>query len=250
MLRVLQVGRRAPGRPFLAVIWWDICRLLTTIVVHVCFGLRVVGRERIPRTGPLLYVSNHQSFLDPIINGAAIHDRPFRPFARETLFRGVFGTLIRSLGALPVVGGGGDKAVMRAALSELEAGRCVLVYPEGTRTPDGGLAPFKSGIALLLRRSNATIVPIGIEGAFDAWPRHASRPRWRRRIESEVGEPIDVASLLADGAPEAMLRLEREVDALRRRCRERLRARCGPAYPAPGVGDGPTPVRVEAESTP
>jgi 1-acyl-sn-glycerol-3-phosphate acyltransferase len=249
MLRWMEVGRRAPGRPFLAVIWWDVCRLLTTIVLHICFGLRVVGRERIPRSGPLLYVSNHQSFLDPIINGAAIHDRPFRPFARETLFRGVFGTLIRSLGALPVVGGGGDKAVMRAALSELEAGRCVLVYPEGTRTADGGLAPFKSGIALLLRRSNATVVPMGIEGAFDVWPRDASRPRWRRRIETEVGEPIDVASLLQDGVPAAMERLEREVDDLRRRCRARLRARSGGWYPAPGVADGPTPHRAESETT-
>ena len=247
MLKWLQVGRRAPGRPFLAVIWWDFCRLLSTIFLHIGFGLRVVGRERIPGTGPLLYVSNHQSFLDPIINGAAIHDRPFRPFARETLFRGVFGTLIRSLGALPVVGGGGDKAVMRAALSELEAGRCVLVYPEGTRTADGALAPFKSGIALLLRRSNATVVPMGIEGAFDAWPRDASRPRWRRRIEIEVGEPIPVEALLADGAPAAMTRLEREVDALRRRCRDRLRARCGPNHPAAGVADGPTPVRDGSE---
>ncbi len=250
MLRWLEVGRRAPGRPFFAVIWWDVCRLLSTITVRLGFGLRVVGRERIPTTGPLLYVSNHQSFLDPIINGAAVHDRPFRPFARETLFRGVFGALIRSLGALPVVGGGGDKAIMRAAISELEAGRCVLVYPEGTRTGDGGMAPFRSGIALLLRRSNATVVPMGIEGAFDAWPRNASRPRWRRPIEIEVGEPIDVASLLADGVPAAMLRLERDVDALRRRCRERLRARSGGTHPAAGIGDGPTPVRSDAEQAP
>ncbi len=249
MLRWLQVARRAPGRPFAAVMWWDFCRWFSTVILHACFGLRVVGRERIPESGPLLYVSNHQSFLDPIINGAAVHDRPFRPFARESLFRGVFGVVIRSLGALPVVGGGGDKAVMRAALSELEAGRCVLVYPEGTRTSDGALAPFKSGIALLLRRSKATVVPIGIEGAYDAWPRHASRPRWRRRIETEVGDPIDVESLLADGVPAAMLRLEREVDELRRRCRGRLRARCGQKHPAPGVADGQTPIRPEPEAS-
>lgn len=238
-----QVRRRCPGRSFLGVVWWDVCRLLTTVLMHLAFGMRVVGRDRIPATGPLLYLSNHQSVLDPIINGAAIHDRPFRPFARETLFRGVFGTIIRSLGALPVVGGGGDKAVMRAALAELDAGRCVLVYPEGSRSHDGGLAPFKSGIALLLKRSKATVVPIGIEGAFDAWPRSASKPRWRRRIESEVGEPIDVDDLLKDGVPAAMRRLECEIDDLRRRCRARLRTRCGPGYPAPGVGDGPTPVR-------
>lgn len=244
MMRWLQVRRRWPGRPLLGVLWWDACRLFTTVLAKLAFGLKVVGRERIPRTGPLLYLSNHQSFLDPVINGAAIHDRPFRPFARETLFRGPFGVVIRSLGALPVVGGGGDKAVMRAALAELDAGRCVLVYPEGSRTFDGGLAPFKSGIALLLKRSRARVVPIGIEGAYDAWPRQASRPRWRRRIETEVGEPIEVDDLLADGVPAALERLEREIDALRRRCRDRLRERSRGSHPAPGVGDGPTPVRT------
>lgn len=243
MMRWLQVGRRCPGRPFLAVIWWDACRLLTTVLVRLAFGLRVVGRERLPGTGPLLYLSNHQSMLDPVINAAAVHDRPFRPFARETLFRGPFGVLIRSLGALPVVGGGGDKAVMRAALAELQAGRCVLVYPEGSRTHDGGLAPFKSGIALLLKRSDATVIPMGIEGAYDAWPRSAKRPRWRRRIETEIGMPISVDELLADGVPAALRRLEDEIDGLRLRCRARLRERCGDGHPAPGPADGPTPRR-------
>lgn len=250
MMRWLQLRRRWPGRPLLGVLWWDACRLFTTVLTQLAFGLKVVGRERIPKTGPLLYLSNHQSFLDPVINGAAIHDRPFRPFARETLFRGPFGVVIRSLGALPVVGGGGDKAVMRAALAELEAGRCVLVYPEGSRTFDGGLAPFKNGIALLLKRSNAMVVPIGIEGAFDAWPRQASRPRWRRCIETEVGEPISTEELLADGVPEALRRLERDIDALRLRCRERLRARSAGKHPAPGVGDGPTPASDAAHDAP
>lgn len=246
MTGLLVSSRRAPGRSRIAVIWWDAWRAFVQLIIHLCFGLRVSGRERVPRTGPLLYLSNHQSFLDPVINGAAVKDRPFRPFARETLFRGPFGWLIRTLGALPVAGKGGDKSVMRAALSELAEGRCVLVYPEGTRTADGALRPFKSGIAILLRRSRATIVPMGIEGAFEAWPRHSSRPRWRRAIEVEVGDPIDRDELLADGVPAAMLRLEACIDELRRRCRERLRERFGPDYPAAGPGDGVTPVRDES----
>lgn len=249
----LQFARRVPGRSGLAVIWWDFCRMFMQGLLKLCFGLRVVGRDRVPRSGPLLYLSNHQSFLDPVINGAAAADRPFSPFARESLFRGPLGWVIRSLGAMPVTGGNADKSIMRSALAELEAGRCVLVYPEGTRTPDGAVHPFKSGVALLLRRSEATIVPVGIEGSFDAWPRQRSRPRFRRAIEVEVGEAIQRDELLAEGVPAALKRLEDEIDRLRRRCRDRLRARWGADYPAPGPGDGPTPIRSSesaAESAP
>lgn len=243
MTSLVRSRRRWPGRPLPQLLWWDTCRFLATLLLQMAFGLRVTGRSRVPRTGPLLYLSNHQSYLDPMISAAAIRDRPCRPFARETLFRGPLGLLIRSLGALPVRGGGGDKAIMRAALEELDAGRCVLVYPEGSRTFDGGLAPFKSGIALLLKRSSAMVVPLGIEGAYDAFPRTTGRPRFRRQIEVEVGEPIPAADLLVEGVPAGLARLEDEIDGLRRRCRDRLRRRCGPGHPSPGVGDGPTPVR-------
>ncbi len=238
-MRRFQFQRRAPGRSAIATFWWDICQSLSEWSLRLAFGLRVTGRDRIPREGPLLYLSNHQSFVDPAINGALINDRPFRPFARETLFRGPFGWLIHTLGALPVTGGGADKAVMRLAISELQAGRCVLIYPEGTRTPDGTVKSFKSGVAILLKRADAMVVPIGIDGSFDAWPRNRSRPRWRRAIEVEAGDPIPSAELLADGVPAAMARLEGEVDALRLRCRARLRARFGPDYPAAGSGDLP-----------
>ena len=214
-------------------------------VVAVAFGLRVTGRDLIPRTGPVLYLSNHQSFLDPILSASVARDRPFRPFARETLFRGPLGWLLSSLGGMPVSGTGSDKSVMRAALKELSEGRGVLIYPEGSRTPDGAMHPFKAGIGLLLRRSDATIVPVGMDGSFNAWPRQRSMPCWRNAIELEVGEPIDREELLADGMPAALLKLEERVDELRRRCRHRLRTRFGPDYPPPGPGDGITPVRED-----
>lgn len=240
-----QASRRAPGRSRLAVLWWDGWRFFMEKVVAIGFGLRIHGRERIPRTGPVLYLSNHQSFLDPILNAAVARDRPFRPFARESLLRGPLGWILRSLGGMPVSGTGSDKSVMRAALKELAEGRGVLIYPEGSRSPDGAIHPFKSGIGLLLKRSDAIIIPVGMDGSFDAWPRQRSTPRWRRPIELEVGEPIDRDELLADGIPAALLRLEECVDELRRRCRHRLRERFGSEYPAPGPGDGITPVRED-----
>ena len=246
--RWFQVSRRAPGRPVLAVIWWIFCQRFMELVVRLGFGLRIVGRDRVPRTGPLLYLSNHQSFLDPVLNATAAADRPFRPFARETLFRTPLGWLFRSLGGMPVVGNGSDKSSMRLALAELDAGRCVLIYPEGSRTFDGAVQPFKSGLGLLLRRSNATVVPVGMDGSFDAWPRQRSSPRWRRSIELEIGDPIDRDELLELGMPAAMDRLEAVIDELRLRCRARLRERFGPDYPAPGPGDLPRHERAGEEA--
>ena len=238
-MRRLQFRRRAPGRAWYAILWWDVCERVATFLIQLCFGLRMHGRERIPATGALIYVCNHQSFLDPALNAAVVRDRPFRPFARETLFRGPLGVVIRSLGAIPVTGGAGDKGSMRAALAELEAGRCILIYPEGGRTFDGGLAAFQSGVSILLKRSKATVVPIGMDGAFETWPRTSSRPRLRRPIDTEVGNPIESETLLAGGTSEALRRLEAEIDELRLRCRARLRDRYGAAYPPAGIGDRP-----------
>ena len=75
------------------------------IMMRVLFGFRIHGRDRIPQTGGVLFVCNHQSYLDPLINGASLCDRPSRIFARGSLFRWLpFRLLIRSLGAVPISG--------------------------------------------------------------------------------------------------------------------------------------------------
>ncbi|MCH2162967.1 MAG: 1-acyl-sn-glycerol-3-phosphate acyltransferase, partial [Phycisphaerales bacterium] len=182
---------------------------------------------------------NHQSYLDPLINGASLRDRPSRIFARLSLFNVLpFRLLIRSLGAVPISGEASDKETMRLGLAELAAGRSLLVYPEGARTMDGAMGRFKPGIGVLLKRSKVTVVPVGIDGAFDAWPR-GGRIRLFRKVESEIGAPIQSEALLADGVRPALGRLEREVDALRMRCRARIRERTRGRQPAAGPADDP-----------
>ena len=114
----------------------------------------------------------------------------------------------------------------------------MMVYPEGSRSFDGALQPFKSGIGLLLKKGNVTVLPMGLDGCFDAWPR-SGMPRLFKKIEVEIGDPISSEELLKDGIGPAMTRLEREVDELRLRCRSRIRKRSRGRLPAPGPGDGP-----------
>jgi 1-acyl-sn-glycerol-3-phosphate acyltransferase len=215
----------------------DSAVLVCRAIIWPLFGFRVHNRDRIPREGALIYVCNHQSYLDPILCGIASRDRPARPLARQELFKFLpLRLFLKSLGTLSLSGSARDKSAFRITLAELEAGRTVMLFPEGSRSFDGSIAEFKPGVGLLLKRSKATVVPIGIDGAFDAWPR-TGRIRLGRRVECEVGEPIGSEELLKDGVAQAISRLKIEVDQLRMRCRERIRTRTGGRQPASGPGD-------------
>ncbi len=210
-LRRFQFARRVPGRSPLEIVWFDLGRFMVASILTILYRFRVVGRERIPERGPVLLVCNHVSFLDPMVVGSAMKDRQFSPMARDSLFRfKPFGWLLRSYGCIPIRREGGDAAAMRAAMAELEAGRCVVVFPEGTRSPDGSMQPFRRGVLLLLKRAKATVLPMGVAGTFEAWPK-GRRPRLCGRIRLAVGTPIPSEELLNVSNDEALARLEREV---------------------------------------
>jgi 1-acyl-sn-glycerol-3-phosphate acyltransferase len=150
--------------------------LMCATAMPVLFRLRIEGGRHIPRTGAALLIANHQSFLDPILLGLC-SSRPLRYLARRTLFQNrFFGGLIRALRAVPIDQEGVGKEGLRTILDELQAGEAVVVYPEGERTPDGKVHALKPGVHLLIRRTQAPIVPVGIAGAFDAWPRSRKYP--------------------------------------------------------------------------
>ena len=199
--------RRVPGRSFVRVVWWDFCAFLCWSWLKLGYGLRRLHRERVPRTGAILVISNHQSFLDPMVNGVTVWDRQFTALARDSLFKGPFGWVLRSVSARPIKREGGDLEATKAALAELEAGRVVIIYPEGTRSPDGSMQEFKRGVLLLVKRAKPTILPMGVAGTFDAWPRGRTLPRAFGKVVCACGEPLDgaqVAALDGEKALEAL----------------------------------------------
>lgn len=203
----LAFRRRVPGRGFVRAVWWDFCAFLCWSWLKLSYGLRRIHRNRVPRTGAILVISNHQSFLDPMVNGVTVWDRQFTALARDSLFVGPFGWILRSVSARPIKREGGDLEAMKAALAELEAGRVVIIYPEGTRSPDGSLQEFKRGVLLLLRRAKPTVLPMGVEGTFDAWPRGRKLPRMRGKVVCVCGEPLsgeELAKLDGEQALAAM----------------------------------------------
>ena len=155
---------------------------------------RYLHPGRLPAQGPVILAANHASFLDPPLIGAGL-SRMVIFLARNTLFTvPVVGALLRSLKVVPVDREGGGGAGLKAILDRLLGGEVILLFPEGTRTPDGQLLPAKSGIGLAVIKSTAPVVPIRVFGTFEALGRHMKFPR-PRRVVVHYGEPMRFTEL-------------------------------------------------------
>ena len=121
---------------------------------------------------------------------------------------------------MPIKQGKGDAGAMKVTISKLKAGKMMLVFPEGSRTHDGDIKEFQRGIAILLKKTDCQIVPVGIDGAFDAWPRTKKLPRlFTKKMVVCYGEPVNSTELMANGADEAIDTLAQQVDELVSRAR-------------------------------
>ncbi|MBN2375925.1 MAG: 1-acyl-sn-glycerol-3-phosphate acyltransferase [Sedimentisphaerales bacterium] len=157
--------------------WYCFWQFSAQVVFSTFFDIRAYGRENVPQTGPVLLACNHQSFIDPILCGFGIY-RECDFVARESLFRNpTFGRYISSLNAFPIHRDQADLAGIRSIIKRLQNGSAIVLFPEATRTTDGRIRPIKSGFELIARRSQATTVPVVIDGAFETWPRHQRLPR-------------------------------------------------------------------------
>ncbi|HYY06687.1 MAG TPA: lysophospholipid acyltransferase family protein, partial [Candidatus Limnocylindria bacterium] len=140
-------------------------------LMRLFFRIEVKNREHVPLAGPVLLVANHSSFLDPpLVGGVAPRQLSF--LAKAELFRiPLFGPLIRRLNARPLRREGADPGALRTALRVLEEDGALLIFPEGTRGPEGVLRPAKAGAGMLAVMSGAPVVPVYISGSGRAWPR-------------------------------------------------------------------------------
>ena len=164
-------------------LWW-----LTHGACRVYFRVRVEGLEHIPRQGPLILASNHVSFIDPPIIGSMV-PRVVNFLARESLLRlPVLGWLFRQVNAVPIDRNNGASG-LKAILDRLQAGGAIIVFPEGTRSPDGRPMRAKAGVGLTVLRTAAPVVPVRLDGAFEAWGRHRIFPR-PKKIILRFGQPL------------------------------------------------------------
>lgn len=198
---------------------WLFClgQVLVRLLGRLLFGLRGYGKENFPRKGGFLLCCNHTSHLDPPLV-AACAPRQVAFLARDSLFVGVFGRLIRFFGAFPLRREGVDTPAIRQGVRVMRAGLGLLVFPEGTRSTDGRLGPLKRGVALLAARAEVPIMPCYIHGSNRALPRGARFIRPFHAVRVLFGEPFTM-----DEFPPELPQRQR-YDAFLRRLEAALRA--------------------------
>lgn len=170
--------------------WYALSRRVCQVVGVALYQVRYSGQENIPAEGGVLVVANHQSHFDPPLVGMGCMRR-MNYLARESLFAiPPLRWVIQSFDAIPIKRDGLGLEGIKETLRRLKRGEMVLMFPEGTRTRDGQIGPFRPGFTTLALRSGACILPVGIEGAYHVWPRRRPVPALFGRIHVHYGPAI------------------------------------------------------------
>jgi 1-acyl-sn-glycerol-3-phosphate acyltransferase len=175
---------------------WIVVRLLA----RVLFRLKIAGQEHLPKTGGVIVAANHASYLDIPILGCGMSRQAWF-IGRMDLFPGALGVVMRWLGWIPIRRERVDRKGFDEAIKRLKAGQAVVIYPEGGRSEDGQLKPGKLGVGLLVASTGCPVIPVRLEGTYEALPPGA---RWirLRPICMTFGAAMDFSGPLEDEAKE------------------------------------------------
>jgi 1-acyl-sn-glycerol-3-phosphate acyltransferase len=219
-----------------------ICILTIYPLASLVFRLRYRHGDRIPPTGPVLLVANHVSVLDPIACARLVFDNGRIPhfLAKESLFKGFAGWVLRHAGQIPVARFTAEaRGSVSAAQQDLADGNVIVIYPEGsvTRDPDWWPMESRTGVARLALTTDAVVVPVAQWGPQRLHDYHSKK--WHLRLRSPadyfVGEPVDLSALRAEVAAGRALTpdlLRQTTDLIMSRVREQLGELRGEAPPA------------------
>lgn len=165
--------------------YYRIFRGFFRAIFSLVFRWQVIGRDHIPKEGPVILCANHISLWDPPLLGSGIERQVFF-MAKEELFRiPLISFLITKFGAFPVKRGAGDRAAIRSTLKLLEEGKIFGIFPEGTRSKNGEIGEGMTGVAMFALKSQAQVIPVAIIGPY----------RLFHRVKIVYGKPIDLTAL-------------------------------------------------------
>jgi 1-acyl-sn-glycerol-3-phosphate acyltransferase len=162
---------------------------LSKIAARLFFHFRIVHPERMIEEGPVILASNHQSYFDPPLVGIC-SDRDVYYLARKTLLNvPLLGKLLPHINVIPVDRDGNDMSALKTIIRLVRSGKGVVLFPEGTRSPDGLLQRGKQGIGLIIAKTGAPVQPMRIFGSREAFPKGSGKIT-PVPISVVVGEPI------------------------------------------------------------
>jgi 1-acyl-sn-glycerol-3-phosphate acyltransferase len=160
-------------------------------------GLKVIGREHVPKSGGFVVAGNHVSYLDIPMLGCALGRQADFMGKRELFHHPVIGWIYRRLGGFPIRRGGVTKEALNEAVRRLQAGRVVVIYPEGGINRTGELLPPKPGIGLIVARAGVPVLPAYVTGTDEALPRGAKWVR-PRQVTVRFGPPLRFAPMASE----------------------------------------------------
>lgn len=195
-------------------------------VFRVWSGLRVTGLEHLPAAGPYILAANHECHLDNLFVACFLP----RPVQRRMVVLSkkehfahwptrLFAVLCHGV---PVDRGQISAGVLGVCSQALRQDGVLLIHPEGTRSPDGQLLPFRKGVAVLAHHVRCPVIPVHIEGAHEFWPKHSWFPRRRSRISVRIGPPMLPGTMTSQSAKEFTEQLMVNILALSNEPTERI----------------------------
>ncbi|WP_240640425.1 lysophospholipid acyltransferase family protein [Microbacterium sp. 10M-3C3] len=171
-------------------------RFVVAPLARMIYRPHVEGRDLVPRTGAVIFASNHLSFIDSVAIPIAA-PRPVHFLAKSSYFESwASRQFFSAIGAIPVERGAGQAALdaLEQQRRILADGRAVALYPEGTRSLDGRLYKGRTGVAFLALETGAPVVPVGLIGTDAVMPVGARFPTLRQRVTVRFGAPLDLSA--------------------------------------------------------
>src|SRR5438309_9190371 len=171
--------------------YWAL-KIVLTPILRVLFRTKVEGRENVPRSGPVILASNHQSFIDSIFLPLSVRRRVTFVAKAEYFETWKTAWFFRAVGMIPLKreGGSASERALAAAAEVLLAGGVLGIYPEGTRSPDGRLYRGHTGVARLALQCGATVIPVAQFGTAEVQPIGTMAPRPFKRVSMKMGRPV------------------------------------------------------------
>ncbi|MDR1432842.1 MAG: 1-acyl-sn-glycerol-3-phosphate acyltransferase [Puniceicoccales bacterium] len=179
---------------------YRVVMFIAKVMFRELFDGDVYGDENIPRHGPCIIACNHLSYFDPPFIGSAVRSREVFSMARSSLFDTKFKNwLFGNMNCISLDRQSGDIGAMRSALRLLHGGKCLMIYPEGTRSHDGNAGATRAGVGMLACKTKATVVPCRIFGTFEIMDRSSKFFDWNQRATIVFGEPIGAENYMPCG---------------------------------------------------